>query len=411
MKKIVALLLIPLLLFGGCTWFGLGNSSETESYKQLTERDSVISQEIYPENEKFQPVGAFNRTQYGNLTDEQKSIYITLDNAAYEMLTGYINVGTCSQRDLSVAYYAMRNDRPEYFWLPTVYALKSIGETKYVRFAETEEDWLCTKDERISAETEIRAMLREYLSALSGEETEYERELLAHDWLCEKIEYDKEAVNDHDGQPLAWTVYGAFVDGKAVCEGYAKAMQIMCFMQGINCGVVTGVTTSAHMWNYVKIGTGWYHLDVTANDASDKGYHSFFNVTTEYITKSYIIDPEVFDIQDKDLKAGQFNFYVPNCYKTEYNYFVQNGTYITNEDQLEPTIVSEICRAVNAGETSVEFCLDPELDFVYGRQEITEIVDLEQCVKDANAELAKKKRIKSYSYGGINGALSFRVTW
>lgn len=411
MKKLIAVCLLFVLLVG-CNWlpFGKEDSSDLE-YKTLTTKDSVVRGDAYPETDKFKTVGFFERTQFGNLTDKQKSIYITLDNAAYEMKTGYINIGECSMRDLSVAYYAMRKDRPEFFWLPSAYSLKSIGEAKQVRFAETEEDWLFTKEERKEAETEIRAVLRAYLEELDGSESEYDRELKAHDFLCETMEYDNEALKVSSGDHPAWTVYGAFVDGKAVCEGYSKAMQMMCFMQGINCGVVTGVTTSAHMWNYVKIGTGWYHVDVTSDDVSDKGYHSFFNVTTEYISKSYTIDPESFDINDEELKSGQFNFYVPSCYKTDENYFVKNGTYITNTDHIEETVISEVCRAVNEGRNSVEFCFDPSLDFVYGRNEIGEMVDLEKCIKSANSDLAKAKRLKSYNYSGINGALSFMISW
>lgn len=410
MKKILAVLLVVVFMFSGCSFLGGRFSGDTD-VKSLTERDAVVTAAMYPENNKFSPIGFFERTQYVNLTDDQKNIYIILDNAAYEMQTGYINVGSCSQRDLAVAYYAMRNDRPEYFWLPTVYALKTVGDLRYVRFAETEDDWLCSKEERQEAETEIRTLLGEYMSTLTGQETEYERELLAHDWLCQKVQYNAEALSNSKKHPLAWTVYGAFIDGSAVCEGYSKAMQALMFMQGINCGVVTGVTTSAHMWNYVKIGTGWYHLDVTANDTKDKGYHAFFNVTTEYITESYTIDPEVFDISDSELNAGQFNFYMPSCHKTDFNYFIQNGTYITNEEQLESTIVSEICRAVNDGKKSVEFCFAPEAGFVYGRSDIEDFVNIEKCVKNANTELAKKNRIKSYNYGGISGAMSFMISW
>ncbi len=410
-KKLIAVSLLFVLLCG-CVWLPIDiGGDELPVYKTLTTKDSVVKGDAYPENDKFNMVGFFERTQFGNLTDSQKSIYITLDNAAYEMTLGYINVGECSLRDLSVAYYAMRRDRPEYFWLPTAYSLKTVGEAKQVRFAETEEDWLCNHNERKEAETEIRAVLREYMQALNGNETDYELELKAHDFLCEKIEYDSSALKQTSGEHLAWTVYGAFIDGKAVCEGYAKAMQMMCFMQGINCGVVTGVTTSAHMWNYVKIDTGWYHLDVTANDVSDKGYHSFFNVTTEYIAKSYTIDPESYDITDDDLKSGQFNFYVPSCYKTDYNYFVQNGRYITNLDQIEETVISEVVRAVNEGGTFVEFSIDPKLEFVYGRNEIGDIVDLEKCIKNANSDLPKAKRLKSYNYSGINGALGFMISW
>ncbi len=413
MKKVIAIGLVLLLVLGGCDWIRdkLGTNNSKSSYKHVTERDSVVKLDIYPENDKFDTIKPFERTQFGNLTDGQKSIYITLDNAAYTMQTGYIDVGNCTQRDLWVAYYAMRKDRPEYFWLPTEYSLKTIGENHQVLFAETDSNWLCSRDERVAAEQQIRTIIADYLSKLSGEETEYERELLAHDALCQLVEYDSGALMSPKSDPLAWTVYGAFVDGEAVCEGYAKAMQMLCFVQDINCGVVTGVTTSAHMWNYVKIGTGWYHVDVTANDVSEKGYRAFFNVTTEYISKSYTIDPEVFDITDQELRTGQFNFYIPACHKTEYNYFVQNGTYITKQDELEKTVTNEIINAVKNGQKKVEFGLDPALDFVYGRDDFEELIDIEKCIKNANKKLSNKQKIKSYYYGGISGALGFMISW
>ena len=411
MKRTVALVLIFVLLCG-CRFISLDNESDSApEYKTLTVEDSVVKADVYPETDKFQTVGLFERTQFGYLTDAQKSIYITLDNAAYEMTTGYIDVGVCSVRDLSIAYYAMRKDRPEYFWLPTAYSLKDTGGQIAVRFAETESDWICTREERISAEGEIKAVLNEYLGTLSGEESVFELELKAHDFLCKSIEYDNDALKHTTGDHVAWTVYGAFIDGKAVCEGYAKAMQIMCFMQGINCGVVTGVTTSAHMWNYVEIDNGWYFVDVTANDVSDKGYHSFFNVTDDYISASYTIDPDVENVSDEELKSGQFNFNVPSCSKLDYNYFVQNGRYIMNTEQVEETIISEVCRAVNEGRNSVEFCVDPKLSFVYGRNELGDLVDLEKCIKNANSDLPKDKRLKSYNYSGISGALGFMISW
>lgn len=411
MKRIIALTLLFALLCG-CSFIKRDRAEDSiPSYEALTVEDSVAKGDIYPSNDKFKAVGLFERTQFGNLTDAQKSIYITLDNAAYEMTTGYILVGDCTMRDLSVAYYAMRKDRPEYFWLPTAYSLKNTDGQIGVRFAETESDWLCTREMRTQVEEQIRSVLSGYLEGLNGDESEYERELKAHDFLCETVEYDNDALRQASGDHVAWTVYGAFVDGKAVCEGYAKAMQVMCFMQGINCGVVTGVTTSAHMWNYVKIDNGWYFVDVTSNDVSDKGYHSFFNVTADHLSSSYTVDPETESISDEELKSGQFNFCVPSCNKLDYNYFVQNGTYITNSEQVEETVISEICRAVNEGRNSVEFCVDPKLGFVYGRNELGDIVDLENCVKNANSDLPKDKRIKSYNYSGISGALGFMISW
>ena len=57
--------------------------------------------------------------------------------------------------------------------------------------------------------------------------------------------------------------------GKFVCEGYSKAMKILCGKFGINCALVSGdgMTSASsggpHMWNYVQIGDKWYAVDST----------------------------------------------------------------------------------------------------------------------------------------------------
>lgn len=52
-----------------------------------------------------------------------------------------------------------------------------------------------------------------------------------------------------------------------VCEGYAKAFQLLCDRAGIPCILAVKMEkTGNHAWNYVKIGQLWYAVDVTWND-------------------------------------------------------------------------------------------------------------------------------------------------
>ena len=58
-----------------------------------------------------------------------------------------------------------------------------------------------------------------------------------------------------------------------VCEGYSKALMVLCRELGIPCVVVEGKAKSSvndtpggHMWNYVKLGSAWYAVDSTWND-------------------------------------------------------------------------------------------------------------------------------------------------
>lgn len=57
-----------------------------------------------------------------------------------------------------------------------------------------------------------------------------------------------------------------------VCEGYARAMKLLCEMENIGCVLVTGDSgprfdgKDDHMWNYVEVDGKWYAQDTTWND-------------------------------------------------------------------------------------------------------------------------------------------------
>ena len=91
-------------------------------------------------------------------------------------------------------------------------------------------------------------------------------ELLAHfdQWLALSNSYDISATDHrthlHDGP---WSVVGGLVMKNAVCEGYAKAFQLLCHKAGIPC---LQVYSQTHMWNAVQVDGAWYMADPTWND-------------------------------------------------------------------------------------------------------------------------------------------------
>ena len=375
----------------------------------MTEADSQSRLDIYPETNKYLSLGKFDRPEYLNLTNRQKSIYILLDNAAFSQQTGYIELGECSDYDVELVYHALKNDRPEYFWLPYSYTVRTVGDNQQIQLAKTDQDWWCPKGDRDIIETKIKKILIEFIDELPADLSAFDRELYAHDWLAERITYDRVAVINPDGDPEAWTVEGAFLDGKAVCEGYSKAMQILLYMMGINCTNVTGVSDEPHMWNLVELDGNWYHLDLTANDDDSDVYHFYFNVTTDYILRGRTLDP--LPNEDYECLPESFNPILPVCNSTAENYHIKNSLYIASHDSVGPTIVSQICDAVRNGRRSVEFATAPEMGFVFGRDDALETFDLDDHISAANAELSKSDRIFSYYYGGINGSMGFMISW
>ena len=110
-----------------------------------------------------------------------------------------------------------------------------------------------------------------YQSQISGEDDLYNKVLKIHDTLIGDIEYSED-VNI----PISHSIAGAMTSGRsAVCEGYAKVMQVMMNCYGIENIYVTGLGNGGgHAWNMVFLRGGWFYIDVTdAICRKDPLYH------------------------------------------------------------------------------------------------------------------------------------------
>ncbi|MEG2541414.1 MAG: transglutaminase domain-containing protein, partial [Clostridia bacterium] len=106
-------------------------------------------------------------------------------------------------------------------------------------------------------------------------------------WLIDHVEYDDVAVAETKAGAearnyRAWYLEGVFIDGRAVCDAFAKAFTVLARIEGIPAVRVVG---NGHAWNKVYLdGNGdgnfeWYVLDSTYANTSVKTSNT---ETTEY---------------------------------------------------------------------------------------------------------------------------------
>lgn len=95
---------------------------------------------------------------------------------------------------------------------------------------------------------------------------------MVHDYLVDSIEYDSSISLSN-----IYNIYGALVNGKAVCEGYARSFKYLMDELGISCVLVIGTGTNSegetedHAWNYVEVDGSWYAVDTTWDDPIIRG--------------------------------------------------------------------------------------------------------------------------------------------
>ena len=117
------------------------------------------------------------------------------------------------------------------------------------------------------------AEILEELNADSSS-SEYERVRAVYEYLRENVEYD-EVHKKNTHYHLKSTAYGALVNRRAVCQGYAVAAYRLLRELGVDCRVITGMASDGrrhelvhageeyHAWNIVRVDGKYYDLDIT----------------------------------------------------------------------------------------------------------------------------------------------------
>lgn len=136
--------------------------------------------------------------------------------------------------------------------------------------------YVIPKNELPQAQKKYEAAVSALLKQVEALPTDMEKALVLHDAIALSCEYDETAVGD---DVFPYNAYGCLVSQKAVCQGYALAYKDLLDRLGVDCIVVESEEMN-HAWNMIKLGSSWYHVDITWDDPvpDTLGYadHLFF---------------------------------------------------------------------------------------------------------------------------------------
>lgn len=109
---------------------------------------------------------------------------------------------------------------------------------------------------------ELNALIDQLV--LDAPKKEYEKLKYFYDQVTRRCRYD-ETLSHPDSR----NAYGALLEGYAICQGYANAMQLLLSRAGFEAVPVIGNLSKneSHKWNRVKLSDGkWYDIDTTWDD-------------------------------------------------------------------------------------------------------------------------------------------------
>lgn len=291
-------------------------------------------------------------------------------------------------RQVIVAYNL---DKPHVFWLDNKFGYSNTtGCTVLQLYSFLSAELIEEYSHRLNSK------IKELHLGLLSDMTEYSRELYIHDWLLENCDYAENVVKISDDY-LSFTSYGALVNGRAVCEGYTRALQLMLASVGIESFPVIGNGNEGlHMWNCVKIDNEWYYVDSTWDD-NEKGVgYEYFNITTEQLLYDHTIMPIYPQMTEEqvcgtdDGVADSFNLMVPVCSSNTQNYFVKNSMTVADLGDISKENIKTGLRVAqgNLSET-VTLSISQNLDYDDTLDQLFYSGDyiFFQCLDEVNSEL------------------------
>ena len=199
---------------------------------------------------------------------------------------------------------AIRYDHAELFYLEALgrYTWYEMPGGSVVM--EFEPDYRFSAAQTRELERTIRAEADRVIRAV-GSRSPRAMALYFHDWLVRECVY----TTSDGGRHFAHRLDGPLLHRRCVCEGFAKAFKYLCDSVGVPCMEVSGEANGGgkigpHSWNIVRIGSRYYHVDVTfdnhdtAFERADFCSRASFLVSTQMILRNHTPDRE---------------FTLPNC--------------------------------------------------------------------------------------------------
>ena len=102
-----------------------------------------------------------------------------------------------------------------------------------------------------------------------------------YQWIAANCTYDDAG----DNTSVSHLPYSLFHNGKAVCDGYTGAYNLLLKLEGIDCYALPNAT---HIWTVATLDGETVHIDATWGDQGNTGTKQYFAMTPE---QSYSLHP------------------------------------------------------------------------------------------------------------------------
>lgn len=278
--------------------------------------ESSLSYDEYVLQKGMMPIDLDQEMIYSEILIALENLEESVDLSKY----GNFNDG----RDMATIYFKVVEDHPEFFFLGNSVSWSGSSQGIILKF-----NYLYLPEE---AELKIEKFEKQVAQIIEDlikpSMSQLEMELAFHDYILLNTSYQLGTISND-----SYTAYGVLMEGQGVCQGYAKAMQLLLNEVGIEAIYVSSPQMN-HGWNIVTIEGETYHLDVTWNDpvpdVLGRVRYRYFNLSDEEMAKDHVWNTESYP----DCASNQFNYLQTlNSYnvKRYKKYFYYSNGYLVKQ--------------------------------------------------------------------------------
>ncbi len=350
-----------------------GNGETTDSEETTSAQQNVQN-------------AASRQYAYEFLSENEKKVYNQLCSAIENFkpsVTSFAAPVNTASIEKVVDYIA--KDRPQYFWMNSGASWTFDSVTKNVKAVNLK--YCYTQSQVQSMQKQIDSVVNGICAKIKPGMSNYDILLTVYESLINMIDYDTVGLNAQEKNGLKAgdadelrSIYGAFVNKKSVCVGYARATQYILQKYGIECVLVSSIESEDHAWNLAKIDGEYYHIDTTWGDGSntDASKNHSHRVNYDYLCMTSEA------LSRLDSHTPESKMPIPDCTSDKCDYYKKTGAFFEAEDYAKFTEM--LTSAFAKGEKSVTFkCSTKDL---YGKMKKHIIED--KKVWDYAGEAAEK---------------------
>lgn len=291
MKKFLKIAFVIILAVGMLYAYNIYSGGALVQTINNLKQTQITTTNIYKssaiENNSTQTLSAQVHSELS--ADEQKVFDIIYDGLSAYKSSVNIYQEIESDRIFELVELVLA-EHPEIFW--------SKGDCSFSTGGRLTFAYPYTKNETQEKNALIENRAKKIFKEINILGDDYEKSKAIFDYITLNTSYAaEEAENIDENLPIS-TIEGVFLDGEAVCSGYAKAYQYLLSMAGIDAVTISGdartpTGNARHAWTAQVIDGEVYFSDATWGDGfenagnSDFVSHTYFLMNSEEIEKTH----------------------------------------------------------------------------------------------------------------------------